>query len=341
MALYRVLALLFCISLFAIACERADVDQETSSVTGPYDLPTGFPPLEIPESNAFSKERWDLGKKIFYDKRLSADTSISCGTCHKPSFAFADTQATTPGILGRPGFRNVPSLANIAYHPYFLREGSVPTLEMQVLVPISEHNEFGFNMALLVERLSTDKEYQELSLQAYNRSLDAFVITRALANFERSLLSGNSRYDHYRNGRKDALSKQELEGMTLFFSSRTQCASCHAGFNFTNYEFANNGIYKDYTDEGRYRLTRKEVDKSLFKIPGLRNLGYTAPYMHDGSMKTIDDVLKHYNSGGQGHPNQSTLIKPLGLKANELDALKAFLFALDDASFINNAHFRE
>jgi cytochrome c peroxidase len=296
---------------------------------------------EIPENNAFSKERWVLGKKLFFDKRLSADSSISCGSCHKPSHAFADIQATTPGIQGRPGFRNVPSLTNVAYHPYFLREGSVPTLEMQVLVPVSEHNEFGFNMALLVERLSRDETYQKLSHTAYNRPLDAFVITRALANFQRSLLSGDSRFDRYLNGYKTALNAQEKEGMALFFSSRTNCASCHEGFNFTHYGFANNGLYMEYPDSGRYRLTRKETDLAMFKIPGLRNLGYTAPYMHDGSLKTIDDVLTHYNSGGNGHTNQSSLIQPLHLKQEELQALKAFLLSLNDESFVRNMQFRE
>lgn len=329
-----------CMILILVSCQQEEILQETEIAPESLYIPEGFPTPDIPENNTFSKERWILGKKLFYDKRLSADSSISCGTCHRPSQAFGDILPTTPGILGRPGMRNVPTLANIAYHPYLLREGSVPTLEMQVLVPVSEHNEFGFNMALLAERLSKDDHYRQLSFDAYNRPLDAFVVTRALANFERSLISGTSRYDSYVNGRKDALNTREREGMALFFSERTNCSVCHSGFNFTNYAFANNGLYTSYNDQGRYRLTKKEADVAVFKVPGLRNLGYSAPYMHDGSLKTLDDVLKHYNSGGYMHANKSPLLKPLGLSSEELKSLEAFLLTLNDPNFVSNTQFR-
>ena len=193
--------------------------------------------------------------------------------------AFADDQATTPGIENRPGTRNSPSLANVGYYPYFLREGGVPTLEMQVLVPIAEHNEFDFNVVELTQELQKDSVYSQLAQKAYQKEIDPWVITRAIATFERSLISGSSRYDDFVNGNKLALNAQEEAGMDLFFSGRINCSSCHGGAFFTHHTFENNGLYYEYQDEGKFRLTGKETDVAKFKVPSLRNVGVTAPYM--------------------------------------------------------------
>ncbi|MBK8373091.1 MAG: cytochrome-c peroxidase [Saprospiraceae bacterium] len=160
-----------------------------------------------------------MGKKLFYDKRLSVDSTISCASCHKPSYAFADNTSMTSGVFGRQGVTNSPSLANVAYHPYYTREGGVPTLEMQVLVPVSEHNEFGFNIVEIAERLKNDTRYQEMSLKAYGRPLDPFVITRSISTFERSIISGDSKYDKYLKGAA-TLSAEEFLGKELFFSEK-------------------------------------------------------------------------------------------------------------------------
>ncbi|MBK9993558.1 MAG: cytochrome-c peroxidase [Saprospiraceae bacterium] len=279
-------------------------------------------------------------KKLFYDKRLSIDSTVSCASCHKQSRGFADNVSLTPGVFGRAGVTNAPTLANIAYHPYFTREGGLPTVEMQVLVPIAEHNEFGFNIVEIEQRLKADAAYQEMAMKAYGRSLDPFVITRSISTYERSIISGNSKYDDYTHG-KAILSKEEMLGKDLFFSEKTNCSQCHSGFNFTNYEFKNNGLYEIYSHPGRFRLTKKESDVALFKTPSLRNVGFTAPYMHDGSIATLTEVVNHYNSGGRNHIHKSNLIRPLGLTENEKKALVAFLHTLDDYVLLTNPYLSE
>lgn len=304
------------------------------------NVPNGFPEPEFPLDNQFSVERWQLGKRLFYDTMLSSNQTISCASCHKPGLAFSDDKQVSPGVEERPGTRNAPTLANVVYHPYYTREGGVPTLEMQILVPIQEHAEFDFNILLIAERMQSDSTYVLQSKIAYDRTPDPFVITRAIATFERTLLSGDSRYDKFIRGDHSALSLDEQHGMDLFFSERLSCSACHSGFNFTNYNFENNGLYEEYADPGRFRLTNDEADRALFKVPTLRNVGVTAPYMHDGSLFSLEDVIEHYNQGGANHPHKSALVKPLHLSQKEKDDLVAFLQSLTDEHFVNNPKFK-
>jgi len=322
-----------------VSCQKT---RETVPLYAPelMETPLGFPEPTAPEGNEFTKARWDLGKKLFFEKGLSVDNSVSCASCHRPELAFSDDKALSLGVENRAGTRNSPTLANLAYHPYFTREGGVPTLEMQILVPIQEHNEFDFNILLIANRLSQDSVYVQMAQEAYDREPDAFVITRALACFERSLLSGYSLYDQFVNHNKAAaLTTAQIRGMNLFFSDRTNCATCHSDFNFTNYAFENNGLYEDYEDEGRFKLTGEEVDRALFKVPTLRNIALTAPYMHDGSFGTLEAIIDHYNSGGKNHPHKSELIQPLSLSESEKNDLKKFLISLTDEHFVNNPLF--
>ena len=259
-----------------------------------------------------------------------------------PELFFADNKAVSVGVQNLAGTRNSPSLGNIGYHPYFLREGGVPTLEMQILVPIQEHNEFNHNILDIANELNTDSIYQQMSQAAYNRSVDAYVITRAISTFERTLITGNSPYDKYTfQNKKHVLSNRELKGMNLFFSSKTNCSQCHNGFNFTNYAFENNGLYLNYSDVGRMRVTNDSSDLSLFKVPSLRNVEHTAPYMHDGSINTLEEVLEHYNQGGKLHVNKNILIEPLNLTQTEKEDIILFLKSLTDWDFINNSKFHE
>ncbi len=324
---------------FFSACKKDQTQQQPQNPL--LQIPPGFPPVNWPADNAFTQDRWELGKKLFFDPILSIDGSISCASCHAPALAFADTIAFSPGVFNRPGTRNAPSLANVAYHPYLLREGSVPTLEMQVLVPIQEANEFNHNIVDIAEILKNMPEYVSMSLKAYNREPDAFVITRALATFQRTLISGNAPYDRYLNGEKTALSPAEIRGAQLFFSAKTDCSACHGGFNFTFYGFENNGLYDDYADNGRERLTGNPADRALFKTPSLRNVAVTPPYMHDGSMLTLEDVIEHYISGGKAHPSKSPLIRPLSLSPQEKADLVAFLNSLTDETFLSNQAFNK
>lgn len=331
----------FCWLILIVACQDDELTKEPYRPTL-MEIPKGFDEILIPEDNAFTESRWALGKKLFFDPMLSVDSTISCASCHKPELAFSDDLPTTPGVKNRPGTRNAPTLANVAYHPYFTREGGVPTLEMQILIPFQEHNEFDFNIVLLAERLRQDSTYRQMAETAYNREVDAFVITRALACFERSLISGWSPYDDFiQNDNQAVLSGAAKNGMELFFSGRTNCSTCHGGFNFTNYAFENNGLYENYADPGRFRLTGLESDRALFKVPSLRNIELTAPYMHDGSMATLEEVVAHYQSGGKNYLNKSSLIQPLDLTESEQKDLVEFLKSLTDEVFVENEMFRE
>ena len=314
---------------------------EITASNDPFPIPAGFPKIDFPEDNQFTIDRWKLGKKLFFEKALSLNNTVSCGSCHNPELAFSDNVALSLGDNGAIGRSNAPSLSNVAYHPYFTRAGGVPTLEMQILVPIQEHDEFNTNIVDIAERLKQIPAYVEDAKKCYNREMDPFVITRAIATFERSLVSGNSRYDAYiQKGEFDALNKQEKRGLELFLSEKTNCSKCHTGFDFTNYAFENNGLYAVYADSGRFRVTGIENDRAKFKVPSLRNVELTAPYFHDGSTQTLESVVEHYNFGGVAHPNKSQFLKPLGLTQEEKDDLVAFLKALTDVSFTGNPAFQ-
>ena len=322
----------------ALGCDK-DIEPAPAS----FDLletPEGFPDMEFPEDNEYTEARWNLGKKLFYDPVMSSDYSVSCASCHEPKLAFSDNVAFSLGAENELGTRNSPSLANVGYHPYFTREGGVPTLEMQILVPIQEHNEFNSNILTIADRLNEDEEYIQMSKDAYGRIPDPYVITRSIATFERTLVSGDSPYDKSLRG-DASLSVSQLRGMALFFSNNTNCSGCHSGFNFTKYYFENNGLYAIYEDVGRYRLTRDSADLSVFKVPSLRNVELTAPYMHDGSIPDLSGVIAHYNSGGESHFNKSQLIRPLNLSDQEQEDLVAFLKSLTDLKFNSNVLLQE
>ncbi len=323
---------LIALALVAIGCST---EHSTEPPIALVDVPPGFTEQVYPSDNQPTPERVRLGKFLFFSKELSRTRTLSCASCHNPSLAFTDGRATSIGVEERIGTRNAPSLANVGYQPYFMREGGVPTLEMQVLVPVQEHNEFDMNMLDVVARLKKDSMVQTLSRSAYQRDIDAYVITRAIASFERTLVSGRSRADVNR------LTAQEERGRTLFMSSRAGCTSCHGGFLYTNHEITNNGALETYTDVGRYRLTNKESDRYMFKVPSLRNVGITAPYMHNGSISSLREVIDRYNRGGMGHPATDARIAPLGLRDDECDDLEAFLRSLTDEGFSNDPRFRE
>lgn len=320
------------------ACEREPVSRPEVEL---LQVPSHFPGMTFPSDNGLTAKRWKLGKRLFFDPVLSRDSTISCATCHRLEYALADHLPVSPGTDGRLGARNTPGLFNIGYEPYYTREGGVPTLEMQILIPIQEHAEMDFNIVDASERLMNQTSYVAESHEAYGRDPDPFVITRAIATFERTMISGGSAYDDYLNGNSSALTTAEQRGMNLFLSSSTGCAHCHSGVLFTNHTFENNGLYDDYPDIGRMRLTNDSSDLALFKVPGLRNVEYTAPYMHDGSIATLREVVEHYNSGGADHPNKSDEVRPLNLSPQQIDDLVAFLKSLSDPSVLSDPRFAE
>lgn len=316
----------------SVSCNKDNPDAD-ALVT----IPAGFPEMPFPEENPVSLESITLGRLLFYDTALSADSSISCATCHQLDRAFTDGLPKSIGVENRVGVRNAPSLANVGYQPYYLREGSLPTLEQQVGVPIQEHAEFDFNIVLLANRLEKNNEYAELSMKAFGQSMNAFTITRSIANFERTIISGNSAYDQFKyQNRPEVLNFAARRGMELFYSERLSCGDCHAGFNFSDYSIRNNGLYFEFEDPGRFRFTHDSTDIGKFKVPSLRNVELTAPYMHDGSLVDLEAVLEHYNTGGKGHPNQDSLIRPLELTTQEKADVIAFIKSLTDWHFVIN-----
>lgn len=298
-------------------------------------VPDGFPPIVFPEDNYPTASRIELGKLLFHDERLSRDGTVSCASCHFQENAFADPVALSEGIDGQLSMRNSPTLANLAWQPHLFMDGGVPTLELQVLAPIENPVEMDHSITAAATDLNQDPELRDLSLKAYQRKLDPYVVTRALSNYQRTLISGESKYDQYLEGTV-SLSEQELQGMELFFSDEVGCASCHNGLFFTDFSFQNIGLYEEYADNGRERVTADPADNGKFKVPTLRNVAVTQPYMHDGSIQTLEEVIDFFNEGGFDHANKAESIQPLGLNGNEKEALLSFLNTLTDDRFLTN-----
>ena len=295
-------------------------------------LPADFPEMKIPEGNEITKDRIALGKRLFFDKNLSVNGEIACVNCHKPELAFADNQPISPGVNRRMAKRNAPTLTNVGYNPVYLFDGFMTTLEMQALVPIQEHEEMDFNIVAIADRLNQDPTYVKQAQKSYGRNVDAFVITRALGTYQRTLISYTSKYDLYKKGKRK-LTDSEQKGMDLFFN-KLYCAQCHNGFNFTNFATENNGLYESYADSGRMRVTELESDRARFKVPTLRNIQLTAPYMHNGSIRSLKEVINHYKSGGKQHKNKNAIIQPFEISEDETQNLIDFLHTLTDWKFI-------
>jgi cytochrome c peroxidase len=294
-------------------------------------IPYGFPYPDIPADNKPTLARIELGKKLFFDPILSRDSSVSCATCHLPEKFFADNLTKSIGIEGRMVERNSPSLINVAYQPVMFWDGGNPTLEQQVLGPIDNHNEFDFDVNNIVERLKKHPIYPALFQKAYKQEPTVFALTRAIANFERTLIGGISKYDEFQQKQDSSiLSDSERRGLRIFFGENGECFHCHGGFNFTDNSFQNNGLYLVYPDSGRARITQRFLDVGKFKVPSLRNVEKTAPYMHDGSIATLEDVVTHYVSGFKRHINKSVIIQKLNLTEQEQKDLVSFLKTLTD-----------
>lgn len=335
---YRIVFFLLLI-LIASSCKKnPPVKQD------PYQLeiPPGFPSPEIPEDNPLTVQKIRLGKKLFFEPLLSADSSVSCSSCHLQDAAFSDSRQFSIGSNGAFGIRNAPSLANIAYSKHLLRDGGTISLELQVLAPLDNPDEMNMTLPDVINRLKNDPEYVNLFREAFDREVDGFGMIRAIAAYERTMISGNSDYDRYTfQNDTGALSESGKRGLKLFNSYQLNCSSCHTGFNFSDDAFHNNGLYKEYTDKGRGRITFKEEDNGKYRTMTLRNIELTAPYMHDGSLNNLGEVIEHYAKGGEGHPNQSAIITGFQITNSELSDLVEFLKSLTDPSFINNPDFRQ
>jgi cytochrome c peroxidase len=267
--------------------------------------------LPVPESNPLTREKVALGKKLFSDTRLSRDNTISCASCHHPKFAFTDTRPVSVGVGGRTGNRRVPRLINRAYGKSFFWDGRAATLEDQVTQPIENPKEMDMTLAEASARVQ----------------LPVPVVRQALASYVRTILSGDSPYDRYLQGSGDALSAEQRAGLRLF-RGKAGCAVCHVGPNLTDERFHNTGIGWP-ADVGRLSVTGREPDRGAFKTPSLREAAGSPPYMHDGSLRTLEEVIDYYDTGGKRNPSLDPEIHELMLGPEEKAALASFLRALN------------
>ncbi|MFZ4798465.1 MAG: cytochrome-c peroxidase [Bacteroidia bacterium] len=292
------------------------------------------------KKNPLSESKILLGRVLFYDPILSRNNTVSCANCHSQYTAFTHIDhALSHGIDDRIGTRNSPALMNLAWHNSFMWDGAINHLDMQALAPISHHDEMDENIKHVTEKLQTSKIYPPLFLKAFGDSLITGEKTlKAISQFMLTLVSANSKYDKVKR-KEDSFTVQEENGYQLY---KQNCASCHAEPLFTNIKFENNGLPIDslLKDAGRKRITQNDKDFLKFKVPTLRNIEFSNPYMHDGRFKRIADVLKHYTNGIQTNKNlASQLQKPIILTSNQKVDLTAFLLTLTDKEFLFNPKF--
>ena len=281
----------------------------------------------------------ELGKRLFFEKKLSRDNSISCASCHIPEYAFSDTLDFSIGVGGRKGKRNTPSAMNMASREIFFFDGRAATLEIQATFPIQDHNEMDINIDKAVSKIAQDKFYQKAFKKIYKKSPNKTNILSAIADYERSLESSNP-FDDYMNGDQNAISESAKRGHKVFMNPKNKCFDCHFTPDFTGDEFRNIGLFngKELNDSGRYLITKKKNDIGKFKVPGLRNIAVTGPYMHNGMFKTLQEVIAYYNNPIAKIPNavntDTLLHKPLLMSDNEMIDLEEFLKTLTDPAFV-------
>jgi len=285
--------------------------------------------LNIPKNNPLTEEKVRLGKQLFFDRRLSADGTVSCVTCHDPQRAFTDGQSKSVGLKGRQTSRNSPTLINRALGQSFFWDGRAASLEDLISVVIELPPALGTTREVLVKEIQRIDGYRRQFKEVFGGEVTAESVAMALATFVRTILSGNSAFDRFEAGDWTALSPAARRGLKLF-KGKANCVKCHTGSNFTDERFHNNGagFYNPNPDLGRYNITKRGEDKGAFKTPTLREIAKTAPYMHDGSIKSLEEVIQYYDKGGIKNPYLSKEIKPLYLSSQEKADLLAFLNSL-------------
>jgi cytochrome c peroxidase len=336
------IAILFVVTLFILSCGKDDDVPETS----PYSLvrPDYFPEIAYPiENNPISKEGFELGKKLFNDPRLSLDNSVACSNCHVKGVAFTDPQHNpSVGIFDQSGTRNAPMIANMAFQREFLWDGGVSHLDFVPVFAIENQKEMGEKLGHVVYKLNNIPEYAPLFKAAFPEidTITSPYMLRAISQYMLLLVSDKAKYDRVQKG-KDVFTAKELSGKAVF---EQKCAACHSSALFTNYKYMNNGLDSVFMDVGRELISAQASDLGKFKVPSLRNIMLTAPYMHDGRFETIDEVLEHYRSGVKLSSTLASELSSLGqlgipLSDEEIDDLKIYLETLTDYEFISNPIF--
>jgi cytochrome c peroxidase len=336
-----IVVLLCLVGLFA--CKK-----ETTAFFVGFKKPTNFPdPVYNLSNNAITADGFELGKSLFYDPILSVNNTISCGSCHIQSSAFTHHgHGVSHGIFDRMGTRNSPPIMNLAWGASFMWDGGIFDLDLQAIAPITNHVEMGETMVAVLQKLNASTKYQSMFKKAFGtEEITTSKFLKALSQFMLLCVSSNSKYDSImRREGSVVFTTDEQEGYLLF---KQKCNSCHAEPLFTDNTFRNNGIGVGHiNDSGRYLITQNEVDLYKFKVPSLRNLAYTAPYMHDGRFFTLDAVFDHYTNGVQNTANLDQLLQENGnlgmaITADEKEKLKAFLNTLNDQRFLLDKRFSE
>lgn len=327
------------------ACKKDEVEEEepVPSAT-PYNLviPAGFPAMNIPIDNELTVEGIALGRRLFYDPILSSNNLVSCSSCHNQQMAFTDNgNQFSVGVDSIAGFRNSMPIMNLGWSPNLFWDGGATNLESQAIAPITDPIEMHQTLDAALAKLNSHPEYPTLFNKAFGSSIiTTATLVRAIAQFERIVISANSKYDKYVKN-EITLTAQESNGMSVYMdANKGNCNSCHTlGGTFTDYEFRNNGLDVVSTDEGRARITTLAGDIGKFKTPSLRNIATTGPYMHDGRFSSLEQVVNHYNTGIQSHPNlapQLASAVPNRMNSQEMQDLVAFLNTFTDESFLTN-----
>lgn len=348
----------FLVIAVILSCKKDKVEYEPT----PYELqiPSHFPDMIIPEDNPMTVEGVELGRKLFYEVKLSGDNTMACATCHAPSSAFSDPNQYSEGIDGIQGTRNSMALINLGWDDFFFWDGRSATLEEQILLPVEDPIEMHDTWQNVVSKLSASQAYKNGFFKAFGSpGVDKERAAKAIAQFLRTMISGSSKYDvMYKHEYQLPMSAEEqaiyasisLEakaGYDLFKSlNGADCFHCHNGPLMQVKKFSNNGLDATFTDLGRGGVTGNANDMGKFKVPTLRNIAYSAPYMHDGRFETLDEVINHYSFGVTMSPTIDPLIEyasqgGVGLDVTERDYLKQFLLTLSDEEFINNPDFQD
>jgi cytochrome c peroxidase len=298
-------------------------------------VPLGLLPITWPSDNPYSADKVELGRLLFFDPRLSKDDSISCASCHSPEHAFTDGQPNSKGMAGQRGNRSAPTTLNRAYSLAQFWDGRAASLEDQAKGPMANPIEMAHTHDGVVSKLNMIVGYRARFEKVFGSpEVNIDQVAQAIATFERTLLSGNSPYDRYKAGQKAALTPSQIRGLDIFVN-KAKCDQCHEGINFTSNSYHNLGVGMDRPnpDPGRSEVTKDPRDLGAFKTPTLRDIARTAPYMHDGSIKTLEEVVEFYDKGGTPNPNLDQKMKPLKLTEQDKKDLVAFLKALNGESW--------
>jgi cytochrome c peroxidase len=283
--------------------------------------------VSVPEDNPITPAKIRLGERLFFDATLSADGQVSCASCHDPARAFTSGTRVAAGVYGRTGPRNAPTILNRAYGRSFFWDGRAATLEEQALGPIQNPSEMGLPLSAFTARLRRSASYAREFAEVFGEPPSVASAARAIATYVRAQRVADAPYDRYRAGDSSALSAHAARGLALF-RGRANCSSCHIGPNFTDEQFHNTGVAWGSADLGRYRVTGHTEDRGRFKTPTLRQLRLTTPYMHDGSLDSLDAVVDFYDAGGKHNPWLDSELVPLRLIPEEKRDLIAFLLSL-------------